>query len=686
MKILIVVPKYVQKSYSYYNFPLGLGYVAAMAKKYGSEVVGLNLNETNHSIDESLNIAIKKEKPDIVATGSLSGWIDQIGNIFQSVKKVDPSIICVVGGGMLSGEPEPVMRAIKADYGIIGEGEQTFVELIDKIKCDKDKRSINGLVYWNKKKELIRNLPREAIMDIDSLPWPEYDLLGLPSILERQSPTDAFFLTAAKEQPRKIDMITSRSCPFSCTFCFHPAGKVYRERSLDKFFEELIFYKKKYRINTVAIVDELFSLKRQRLIEFCERIEPLNLKWVVQLHVNSVDKETIKLMKKSGCDFISYGIESMDQSVLESMKKKSKVERVNNALRLSNKEKVAIQGNLIFGDSVETVETANNTFKWWNENREMGVNISTMQVWPGSPIYIEAVRNGLINDRDNFVKNLPIFVNVSSMNNKDRRNLDRVIHSYNVSAFNYPEKLRFKQSKKELPHRGKSYDFEYECPSCKKQNKVESCVIDDDVWPHFRMYCGFCFSRVDIQRPDWLYDNEQHHEKLILYHAELAEKSGDFPKALEILDLLIKNGKRSTLKAHAYYKKSLIFDKFNHLESRFDSLIGAIKILPNKKEYHLLIADVLFLMKIYGGAILHLNRALDIEPKYNDAKKFLNFIYSKTTHEQRKIMFSSISDDPPPVKKKNDQRKKIKIRHKDKLMLANGRYDIEPEFTHLEPT
>ena len=98
---------------------------------------------------------------------------------------------------------------------------------------------------------------------------------------------------------------------------------------------------------------------------------------------------------------------------------------------------------------------------------------------------------------------------------------------------------------------------------------------------------------------------------------------------------MINNGKRSTLKAHAYYKKSLIFDKFNHLESRFDSLIGAIKILPNKKEYHLLIADVL-LMKIYGGAILHLNRSLDIEPKYNDAKQFLNFIYSKTTHEQRK--------------------------------------------------
>ena len=155
----------------------------------------------------------------------------------------------------------------------------------------------------------------------------------------------------------------------------------------------------------------------------------------------------------------------MDQSVLESMKN----QKLKGLIMLWGLQiKVAIQGNLIFGDSVETVETANNTFKWWNENREMGVNISTMQVWPGSPIYIEAVRNGLINDKDNFVKHLPIFVNVS-MNNKDRRNLDRVIHSYNVSAFNYPEKLSFKQSKIKLPHRGKSYDVEYECQVVKNK-------------------------------------------------------------------------------------------------------------------------------------------------------------------------------------------------------------------------
>ena len=404
MKILIIVPRYVDIPFSYYNFPLGLGYITAIAKKCGYKVDGLNLNETKDSVEIAIRKKLEKYKPNVVATGSLSGWIDQINDIFKVCKSFDKNLLTIVGGGMLSGEPEPVMRSIKADYGIIGEGEETFSELLRSIKRDSDKGLIKGLVFWDKRNDnLVRNPPREAIKDLDSIPWPEYDLLQFPSILERQSPSDVYYFSTLNK-PRVIDMITSRSCPFSCTFCFHPAGKVYRERNLEDFFKELKFYKDKYKINSVAIVDELFSLKRKRLLEFCERMEPLNINWIVQLHVNSVDEETIKKMKRSGCNSISYGIESMDQTVLESMKKKAKVERVNKALALTDKKEIIIQGNLIFGDPAETVETANNTLGWWSNNRDKGVNLTPLQVWPGSPVYIQAVRDGLITNRDDYVQ------------------------------------------------------------------------------------------------------------------------------------------------------------------------------------------------------------------------------------------------------------------------------------------
>ena len=211
MKILIIVPRYVDKPFSYYNFPLGLGYIAAIAKRDGHKVAGLNLNETNDSIEIALEKAIVKENPDVIATGSLSGWIDQIKKIFTVCKVIKPELITIVGGGMLSGEPEPVMRTIDADYGVIGEGEETISELLTTIKEDKDKGLVKGLVFWDRKNNnLIRNAPREAILNLDTIPWPEYDLLEFPAILERQSPTDAYYFSTLKK-PRVIDMVTSRS-------------------------------------------------------------------------------------------------------------------------------------------------------------------------------------------------------------------------------------------------------------------------------------------------------------------------------------------------------------------------------------------------------------------------------------------------------------------------------------------
>jgi anaerobic magnesium-protoporphyrin IX monomethyl ester cyclase len=373
MKVLQVVPRYIRNTGEFYHLPLGLGYIAAIAEQEGHEVHALNLNSLGPDHNDPLREKLRAFKPDMVTTGSLSAFGGKVRDIVQIAREEAPDALTVIGGGMLGGDPEPVMRMTGAHVGVIGEGEDSFREVLRTHQGSGDFAAVDGLIFRSDRRSdagaLVRNKPRAAITALDDLPWPNYDLMGFAAEIDRQRCNDVYiFQSQPDSNPRSIDMITSRSCPFSCTFCFHPAGKVYRERDLEKFFEELAFYKEKYRINTVQIVDELFSLRRDRLHEFCERMEPLGLQWLVQLHVNSADRETLAKMERSGCTFISYGIESMDPTVLVSMKKKAKVERVDASLRMTQEARIGIQGNLIFGDTVETVETANNTLKWWARN------------------------------------------------------------------------------------------------------------------------------------------------------------------------------------------------------------------------------------------------------------------------------------------------------------------------------
>ena len=221
---------------------------------------------------------------------------------------------------------------------------------------------------------MIKTPARNAIRDIDSISWPNFDIFDINKSIDRQSPLDHhFFQNNIDNNPRSIDIITSRSCPFMCTFCFHPVGKKYRERNVDDVISEIKTYIKKYNINMISILDELFSLRRDRLLEFCKKIRPLNLQWMIQLHVRSASFEVLNALKSAGCVYISYGIESANDEVLGSMQKKTTVTEINKALKVTVDNRVGIQGNLIVGDTEETIYSANESMKWWANNRKYSI-------------------------------------------------------------------------------------------------------------------------------------------------------------------------------------------------------------------------------------------------------------------------------------------------------------------------
>lgn len=689
MKVLLVIPRYVSHQGEYYNLPLGLGYIGAIAVRDGHHVESINLNEVPGDHNDALRRKLMAFRPDVCCTGGLSPFLPVIQEIFGICREIDPSILTVCGGGTLSGDPEPVMRMSGIDVGVIGEGEETFSELLHAHQHGGDFSKVNGLVFRQSDGSLKRNAPRASISDLDALPWPDYDLLDFRTVVERQRPFDNyFFQTQPDSRPRSIEMITSRSCPFSCTFCFHPAGKVYRERSLDAFFTELEHYVETYGINMVMITDELFSLRKARLHEFCERIEPMGLQWMVQLHVSSVDRETIRKMEWSGSPYISYGIESMDQSILVSMKKKSKVEKIQEALETTYEMKSGIQGNILFGDRAETVETANNSLKWWADNRKYQVYLSALQVFPGSPDYIEAVRDGLIPDRDFYVNELPLEVNISSMNDANMMFIRYLTRAYN-DALLIPAKLRrFEISERQCEGRSLAYDIEFDCPRCGETNLFEGSVIDHKEVGSLRVSCRSCRSRSDI--PNITKEQSayriRHLQDQLLGEAQGHLAKGENALARPLLERAagLKGYTRSRAVAGMLLAK-LMFDEGKVLDG-FQLASFAIRMEPFDPSQHVMFAEMLARMGVIGGAIMHLEQAIVLDAANQEAHKLLRFLKANCSDVEKSTYVRSISDAPPPQRKSRDAKPKQRIRHKDKLQLADGRFDVEPEFAHLEPT
>ena len=503
MRILIIVPKFVNYG-RHYDFPLGLAYVSASLKKAGFEVFCLNLNHCKDSTENEVARIVKLLRPNILLTGGLSVHYQIIKHIIDSAKIVIPDLKIMLGGGIISSEPILMLKGLNGDFGVIGEGEDTAVKLIRAIDDNLDLSTINGICYKTLNRgraEILKTPQAYPIEDINNIQWPDYESFDIKFYLDSQRVTDFYFNTG-NQNPRAFEMIASRSCPYDCSFCFHPLGRIYRERSLDNFFLELDYVVNNYDINLLMILDELFAANNKRLIDFCCRIKNYNLKWLVQLRVDSVNEEILQLMKDSGCVSISYGIESMSEKVLYGMNKKIKPSMIENALEITYKNKINIQGNLIFGDTTETALTAGESLNWWLKNRKYQINLATIQHYPGTKIYNDAIQKGAITDALTFIKNGCPTVNTTEIDDLSYSKINWWVDFLYKSLLMPAKLLEYKNIDDIDPLRGKLIGIKCICPHCGHINSFPALPISGNaVFGHFktfRLACYKCNQRFDI--------------------------------------------------------------------------------------------------------------------------------------------------------------------------------------------
>ncbi|MCL2187605.1 MAG: B12-binding domain-containing radical SAM protein [Defluviitaleaceae bacterium] len=393
---------------TYYYFPIGFGIVSASLKASGRDVTTLNLTYKNNPI-ELIQQTILNHNIDVVITGGLSGQYKQLREIIDIAKTIKPTIQTIVGGGIITAEPIVAMKALEnADYGIIGEGEVVINKLAYVLETDGDK-SIPGVITNGSDSYLP---PTSEIDDLDCLPFPDYEGYDYHEMFESK-------FSAKKSTMVGLTIATSRSCPYSCTFCFHTSGKKYRRRSLDNVFKELDWLMQKYEFSHFLVLDELFGRDFAYVNDFCNRLKAYNLTFAVCMRMDMVTDELLDLMKDSGCVEIYFGVEHTEEKIIKSMNKKTSPALIKPVFTKCMERGITPYGNIIIGDLEETVETARSALSWWRENWSLKICILNMMTFPGSYIYKRACEQGIIKNPVKYLQAGCPYVNISKMNDHE---------------------------------------------------------------------------------------------------------------------------------------------------------------------------------------------------------------------------------------------------------------------------
>jgi len=272
---------------------------------------------------EKIKSAIVEFKPDIVGVSSLFSYQSENAiKIGEICKEIDPKIVVVFGGPDATVRYERFLKGSAVDFCVVGEGEKTFLELVNNFNSQKPLEGIEGLAYREGKKIALK--PRKFIVDLDELPFPAYELIDMEAYQNNK-----YFYCNRSEMKRSLNIITSRGCPFGCVFCsvrLH-MGRQFRSNSPEYVLKHLKHLIEKYHITNFHFEDDNISLNKDRFEKILDLIieNNLGIKWDTPngIRADTLNFELLQKIKKSGCIKLKIAIESGNQEVLDKVIKKN---------------------------------------------------------------------------------------------------------------------------------------------------------------------------------------------------------------------------------------------------------------------------------------------------------------------------------------------------------------------------
>jgi radical SAM superfamily enzyme YgiQ (UPF0313 family) len=375
--------------------PLGLLSLAAWLELHGHQA-DVHDCYAQPGQDERISSYLKEVSPDFIGfSTTTSSFLDGI-RLAKKAREVMPAIKVVFGGVHLSALREQLLRDYPViDYGIVGEGEETLLELMESDGVGL--RGVEGLII-REQENIIFTGYRKKLLDMDSLPFPAYEKLeGFP---------DTYLLPIfSYPKAPNTTIITSRGCPYTCSYCDRSVfRRTYRYNSPEYMVAYLLYLQQRFNIRHVNIYDDTFTLKRDRVMEFCDlkiRSGLGKMTFNCAARTEQLDADLLKMMKRAGCWMISIGIETGDpellkrhRSYLPDSNMETPLENIRGMVHMIKRAGIRVKGLFMLGLPGETEVSIKKSMDYVLSLPLDEFNLTKLTPFPGAPMYCDIREHG----------------------------------------------------------------------------------------------------------------------------------------------------------------------------------------------------------------------------------------------------------------------------------------------------
>jgi len=387
--------------------PAGLLSMASVLRNNGHDVQVHDCKLEMHSLPRRLT----EFAPQIVGIRTLSMFRNVLSHVAGMVRALLGDAHLVIGGPHANADPRDALALSGATCAVLGEGEITIVELAEALLDGADLTGVRGLAFFEEE-ELHITAPREPIRDLDSLPLPAYDLL----------PMELYFSLhhgGTAPSGRTLLAFTSRGCPYKCAFCHNIFGPRFRARSAEAVVDEWLYLKRRYRVEEIEIHDDAFNTNPRRVLDICSGLQeagsPLLLSFPNGLRADVLNRELLRELRRAGTHHTALSPETASPRLQKYLGKNMDLEKLAQMADICDELGIFSLGYFMLGFPTETEEEMLSTVDWACNSSLHTASFFNVIPFPGTRIYEDARKAGLLGDSWEAINYHGPYVNVSDV-------------------------------------------------------------------------------------------------------------------------------------------------------------------------------------------------------------------------------------------------------------------------------